>query len=141
DNFSMAEPDNRDSSYNSMQLKLQKRFAGGAQVLVSYAIAKLIDNTNSEINWLEASPVGWGDANAYNLRGERSLDAFDVPQRLVLSGVLDLPVGRGKKFAGDVSGATDKVIGGWGVNAIITLQSGFPLSMGGCPGLLSESGV
>ena len=89
DNYSISEPDNRDSIYHSMQLKVQKRFAAGAQVLVSYAIAKLIDNTNSEINWLEASPVSWGDANAYNLRGERSLDAFDVPQRLVIGSILD----------------------------------------------------
>ena len=141
DDFSMAEPDNRDSSYHSMQLKMQKRFAAGAQVLASYAIAKLIDNTNSEINWLEASPVGWGDANAYNLRGERSLDAFDVPQRLVIGSVLDLPFGHGKKFGNDVGTVTDKVIGGWGINTIITFQSGFPIIVGGCPGALSNSGI
>jgi len=141
DNFSIAEPDNRDSSYHSMQLKMQKRFAGGAQVLVSYAIAKLIDNTNSEINWLEASPVGWGDANVYNLRGERSLDAFDVPQRLVIGSVLDLPFGHGKKFGNDVSPLTDKLIGGWGINTIITFQAGYPVIVGGCPGALSNSGI
>jgi hypothetical protein len=141
DDVSMAEPDNRDSIYHSMQAKFQKRFAGGASILASYTVAKLIDNTNSEINWLEASPVGWNDANAYNLRGERALDAFDVPQRFVLSGVLDLPVGRGKKFAGDTSPVVDKVIGGWGVNTIITLQRGFPVLIAGCPGSLSDSGV
>ena len=37
-------------------------------MLASYTIAKLIDNTNSEINWLEAASPSWGDANAYNLR-------------------------------------------------------------------------
>jgi hypothetical protein len=141
DDVSMAEPDNRDSIYHSMQLKVQKRFAAGAQVLVSYAIAKLIDNTNSEINWLEASPVGWGDANAYNLRGERSLDAFDVPQRLVIGSILDLPVGKGKALAGNAGPVADKLIGGWGINTIITFQSGFPVIMGGCPGALSNSGI
>ena len=79
-----------------MQLKVQKRFAAGAQVLATYTIAKFIDNTNSEINWLEAASPSWGDANAYNLRGERSLDGFDVPQRLVIGSILDLPVGKGK---------------------------------------------
>jgi Carboxypeptidase regulatory-like domain len=141
DNYSMAEPDNRDSSYHSMQLKIQERFGGGAQVLVSYSIAKLIDNTNSEINWLEAAAPGWGDANAYNLRGERSLDGFDVPQRLVIGSILDLPFGHGKKYANSVSGLTDKVIGGWGVNTIITFQSGYPIIVGGCPGALSNSGI
>ncbi len=141
DNFSLSEPDDRGSSYNSMQLKLQKRFAAGAQVLASYAISKLIDNTNSEINWLEAAAPGWNDANAYNLRGERSLDGFDVPQRLVIGSILDMPFGHGKAFGANVGTVTDKVIGGWGVNTIITFQRGFPIIVGGCPGALSNSGI
>lgn len=141
DNVAMAEPDNRDSIYHSMQMKVQKRFAAGAQVLASYTVSKLIDDTNSEINWLEASPVGWNDANPNNLRGERSLDAFDVSQRLVLASVLDMPFGRGKKFASNLNGVANKLVSGWGINTIITFQRGFPIIIGGCPGLLSESGV
>jgi hypothetical protein len=141
DNVAMAEPDNRDSIYHSMQMKVEKRFAAGAQVLASYTVSKLIDDTNSEINWLEASPVGWNDANVNNLRGERSLDAFDVPQRFVLASVLDLPIGKGKKFASNLNTVADKLLGGWGINTIITFQRGFPIIIGGCPGLLSESGV
>src|SRR5262249_41342875 len=103
DDVSMEEPDNRSSIYHSLQAKFQKRFSAGASILASYTLSKLIDNTNSEINWLEAASPQWGDSNAYNIRGERSLDGFDVPQRFVLSGILDLPVGRGKKLASDVS--------------------------------------
>jgi len=141
DGVSMAEPDNRDSIYHSMQLKVQKRFAAGAQILASYTVAKLIDNTNSEINWLEASPVSWNDANPNNLHSERSLDAFDVPQRLVIASVIDLPIGKGKKFANNLNGIANKLIGGWGINTIITFQSGFPIIIGGCPGPLSNSGI
>lgn len=141
DNLSMAEPDNRDSIYHSMQLKVQKRFAAGAQVLATYTVAKLIDNTNSEINWLEAASPTWGDSNAYNLHNARSLDGFDVPQRLVIASVLDLPVGKGKKFLGNMHGVANALIGGWGVDTIITFQSGFPISIGGCPGALSSSGI
>ena len=141
DNYSVAEPDNRDSIYHSMQLKMQKRFAAGAQILATYTIAKLIDNTNSEINWLEAAAPGWGDANAYNLRGERSLDGFDVPQRLVIGSILDLPVGKGKAIGGNMSGVADKIAGGWGINTIITFQAGYPIIVGGCPGALSSSGI
>jgi hypothetical protein len=141
DDFTMAEFDNRSSSYDSMQLKVQKRFSAGAQVLASYTIAKLIDNTNSEINWLEAASPSWGDANAYNLRGERSLDGFDVSQRLVIGSILDLPVGQGKLIGKNVNALTDKFIGGWGINTIITFQTGFPIIVGGCPGALSNSGI
>jgi len=141
DGVAMAEPDNRDSIYHSMQLKVQKRFSAGAQVLASYTVSKLIDNTNSEINWLEASPVSWNDANPNNLRSERSLDAFDVPQRLVLAAVLDLPFGRGKKYASNVNGVADKLVSGWGIDTIVTFQRGFPIIIGGCPGPLSNSGI
>jgi len=143
DDVSMEEPDDRDSIYHSLQAKFQKRFSAGASILASYTLSKLIDNTNSEINWLEASSPQWGDSNAYNLRGERSLDGFDVPQRFVLSGVLDLPVGKGKKFAGDMSPMADKVLGGWEVDPIITFQRGFPISMGcgGSDGALGLSGI
>ena len=141
DNVAMAEPDNRDSIYHSMQMKVQKRFAAGAQVLAAYSVSKLIDDTNSEINWLEASPVGWNDANPNNLRGERSLDAFDVSQRLVLASILDMPFGRGKKFGSNLNGVANKLVSGWGINTIITFQRGFPIIIGGCPGLLSESGL
>ncbi len=141
DDVGMAEPDNRNSSYNSFQLKFQKRFSGGAQILATYTISKLIDNTNSEINWLEAASPSWGDSNVYNLKGERSLDGFDVPQRLVIASVLDFPFGKGHKFLGDAKGLTNAIVGGWGFDTIITFQSGFPIIIGGCPGLLSNSGI
>ena len=141
DDVSIAEPNDRNSIYHSMQLKVQKRFSAGAQVLATYTVSKLIDNTNSEINWLEASPVSWNDANAYNLRNERSLDAFDVPQRLVLGSVLDLPFGKGRHFASNLSGVANKLVSGWGIDTIITFQRGFPIIIGGCPGLLSNSGI
>jgi hypothetical protein len=141
DGIAMAEPDNRDSIYHSMQLKVQKRFAAGAQVLATYTVSKLIDDTNSEINWLEASPVSWNDSNANNLRSERSLDAFDVPQRLVLASVLDMPFGRGKKYGSNLNGVANKLVSGWGIDTIITFQRGFPIIIGGCPGPLSNSGI
>jgi hypothetical protein len=141
DDVSMEEVDDRDSSYNSMQLKVQKRFAAGAQLLATYTVSKLIDNTNSEINWLEAASPTWGDSNAYNLHSARSLDGFDVPQRLVIASVLDLPVGRGRKYGSNMNAFANALIGGWGVDTIITFQSGFPIIISGCPGLLSNSGI
>jgi hypothetical protein len=141
DDVAMEEPDNRNSSYNSLQMTFQKRFGGGAQILATYTVSKLIDNTNSEINWLEAASPSWGDSNVYNLKGERSLDGFDVPQRLVIASILDLPFGKGQKFLGNAKGLTNAIVGGWGFDTIITFSSGFPIIIGGCPGLLSNSGI
>jgi hypothetical protein len=117
-----------DSIYHSFQITSQKRFAGGATLLVAYTNAKLISNTDTNTAWLEQSSgnVGFIQDN-YNLRGERSLSSQDVPQRLAVSYVLDLPFGRGKKFLSGLTGPVEKIASGWGVNGITTLQSGFPL--------------
>jgi hypothetical protein len=48
----------------------------------------------------------------------------------VVSYVVDLPFGRGKKIANHVSGLADKMISGWGINGITTYQSGFPVQLG-----------
>jgi hypothetical protein len=122
---------NRNSTYHSLQAKVEKRLRGGGTILASYTVAKLISDTDTLTGWLEtASGTQWGDANSNNIRYERSLTAYDVPQRFVLSYVLDLPFGKGQKFAKDKGGVGGKLISGWGINGITTLQSGFPLGLG-----------
>jgi hypothetical protein len=118
------------SSYNALQLKVQKRFSAGASILLAYTHAKLISDTDTLTSWLEPSVGGSGGSSqdANNLRGERSLSANDVADRLVISYVLDVPVGRGKMLLGNVNGLTNQIVGGWGVAGTTTFQGGFPLS-------------
>lgn len=112
------------SNYHSMQLKYQKRFQGGAGVLVSYTASKLITDAESQTSWLEPTA---GVQNPYNMRLERSLSSQDVPQRLVISGNYDLPFGRGKQFLGNTIGLMGKLVSGWVMNGILTAQKGVPL--------------
>ena len=126
--FNLVAPMNRNSIYHSAQLKVEKRFAQGASILVSYTFAKLISDTDTLTAWLEPGG-GLGVQNWYNLRAERSVTLYDVPHRAVISFIYDLPFGKGKKFAANVGGAANRLIGGWGVNGITTFQSGNPLSM------------
>ncbi len=130
---------NRDSIYHSMQLKVERRFRAGGSLLGAYTWAKFISNTDTLTGWLEASGPG-GVQNNYDLSRERSLSSFDVPHRLVISYVLDLPFGRGQKFLGGVSGPADKLLSGWGVNGIYTAQSGFPLRFGTAVNLTNSFG-
>jgi hypothetical protein len=136
-----SEPNDRDSSYESFQLKVQRRFSGGGTVLASYTISKLISDTNNEINWLGDAAPSWGDVNAYNLRNERSLDGFDVPQRFVLAFVQDLPFGKGQKYGNSLSPVASGFLSGWGIDGIITLQKGFPLNIGGASDTLCNAGI
>jgi hypothetical protein len=119
-----------DSTYNSLQVSVQRRFSGGGTMLVAYTNAKLLSNTDTLTSWLEGSNGGTGAIQDFNnLRNERSLSSQDVSQRLVISYVLDLPFGKGKKFLSNTSGAADKLISGWGLDGVTTLQRGFPVKI------------
>jgi hypothetical protein len=110
-----------------MQVTLQKRFSGGGNFAASYTWSKFIADTDgTDATGME--PTGVAAIQDFtNLRNSRSLLSFDVPQRLTLSYTYDLPVGKGKRFLGNISQGADRVLGGWGLNGITIIQSGFPL--------------
>jgi hypothetical protein len=131
-----------DSNYQSLQVSVQRRFQGGGTMLVAYTNSKLISNTDTLTTWLEDSGVGQvQDWN--NLRGERSVSSQDVSQRLVISYVLDLPFGHGKKFLSGASGVAGKAVSGWGVDGVTSFQRGFPVKItwGGANTALQNAGL
>jgi hypothetical protein len=120
-----------ESSYSSLQATVTRRFQGGGTLLVAYTNAKLLSNTDTLTSWLEGPTGGVpGVQDWNNLRGERSLSAQDVSQRLVISYVLDLPFGHGKPYASNFTGIANGLVSGWGVDGITTFQRGFPLKIG-----------
>ncbi len=118
------------STYNSLQATVTRRFQGGGTLLVAYTNAKLLSNTDTLTSWLEGPTGGVPGVQDWdNLKGEKSLSAQDVSQRLVISYVLDLPFGRGKAYANNMSGFANGAISGWGIDGITTFQRGFPLKI------------
>src|SRR4029077_3866892 len=117
---------NRDSNYHSMQMKMEKRVRGGGTVLVAYTVSKIIGNAETLTGWLDATGTAQ-DNN--NISAERSLLGNDVPQRLSVSYIQDLPIGKGHALLGNVSGVADKLVSGWGINGVSTFQSGYPLGL------------
>jgi hypothetical protein len=118
------------STYNSLQATLTRRFAGGGTMLVAYTNAKLLSNTDTLTSWLESTTGSVGQVQDWNnLKGEKSLSSQDVSQRLVISYVLDLPFGHGKRFAAGLTGVANKVVSGWGIDGETAFQRGFPLKI------------
>src|SRR5262249_55833221 len=115
---------NRDSNYHAMQMKMEKRVRGGGSVLAAYTVSKIISNAETLTGWLDATGTS---QNNNNIQLERSLLGNDVPQRLSVSYIQDLPIGKGRALLGNVSGVTNKLVSGWGVNGVSTFQSGYPL--------------
>jgi hypothetical protein len=122
------------SNYHSLQLKAEKRFSSGGTVLASFTFSKVISDTETITAWLDNVLGGVaGIQNWYDLRSEKSMSSYDSRRRLTLAYVNDLPFGKGKRFLSNVAGIADKLVSGWGVNGVTTLQDGFPLQFTAAP--------
>lgn len=115
------------STYNAAEITFSHRWAQALQVGVSYTISKFIDNDAGQAEWANIGSAE--DRNAYDRIAEKSLDGDDIPQSLVVNYVYQLPVGHGKRFASDLKGVGDAVLGGWQLSGITTYKAGFPLSI------------
>src|SRR5207244_3774863 len=125
--------------YHALQARIEKRFGEAGILGANYTWAKLLSNTDSLANG-GVNGTGPGTVqNWNNLAAEKSLASFDVTHRAVINYVLNIPVGRGQKFLGTVSGVADKLISGWAINGITTFQSGFPLNFQASPTILSST--
>jgi Carboxypeptidase regulatory-like domain len=127
------------STYNAMQVKVEKRFNQGGVLLADYTWAKDVGTADTQTGFLEGGVQEGQFQDWNNIPAEYSQLSYNVPQRFVLSYVLDLPVGKGKRFLGNTSGVVDKAVSGWGVDGITTLQSGFPLVLTAQPTYVSSN--
>jgi Carboxypeptidase regulatory-like domain/TonB dependent receptor len=110
------------SDYHSLQAQYERRMTSGLQFLAAFTWSKTIDDACGAIDTCQ--PQLYTD---YKL--ERGLSNQDQPYRLVLSSLYELPFGRGKRFANNISKPLDYLVGGWQINGIYTLQAGQPFSI------------
>ncbi|MBL8211546.1 MAG: TonB-dependent receptor [Bryobacterales bacterium] len=122
---------NASSSFHSVQLLLEKRFSDGLSAMISYTGSKLITDNFALGGGGDASGTGDFRIGAYNRSLEKAIDIDDVSQRLVASGVVEVPYGRGRKFGSGIPRALDAIAGGWQFNTVTTLQKGRPLQVRG----------
>ena len=99
---------------------------------MTYVVFKSIDDsstTDDSISWLGGGLNGLtlGVQNPYDLKAERSLSTFDIPQVFQVSYVYALPFGRGKAFGSNMNKVLNAFVGGWQTNGIIRLSSGRPI--------------
>jgi hypothetical protein len=106
-------------NYNALQTKLETRALAGSTILVSYTYGRCL--TDGTFNGATREQSGgfqyYGPCN------------YDLHHNLVMSGVYDLPFGRGKKFLNGASGFAQGLVGNWGLSGVGTLQSGLPYTL------------
>ncbi len=118
------------STYNAMQMRLQKRYSAGVSFLAAYTLSKSIVSGGGYTG-LGDDAAGSRPLDTQNRRLEKRIAGFDTPHNLVLSWGYELPFGKGKRFASGAGRAANMVVGGWQVNAIQRYVTGTPIGVGG----------
>ena len=109
------------SSYNSLQMRAEKRFSHGLSFMAAYTWAHSID---------DASNANLGAQNNDDFRDFRHPEweygnsSFSVRHRAVFSYIYELPFGHGKQLAGHVGSGMNAIIGGWQLAGVATISSG-----------------
>lgn len=111
------------SSYDSLQMKLERRFSGGWQYLASYTYSLTKDVSNGAWD----NNYGFADVDNPDVNFGRS--GMNFPHIFTFSSVYEIPFGRGQKFGGDMNRVLDAFIGGWQLTPILRIQSGNPFDI------------
>ena len=128
-NVSMVAPMWGNSNYQSLNIKVEKRFTHGLNFLANYTWSKFIDDVPASFELGASSGAGTSNElqNYYNRKAEKALSGNDVPQRFVLSSAYELPIGKGKRWLANGFGSS--VIGGWTLSLITVVQHGAPMEL------------
>jgi hypothetical protein len=102
--------------YHSFQFTASKRFARGFTVQGSYTLQKWMQAVNL-LNPSDPAPV-------------REISDADAPHRVNVSSVWSLPFGKGRALLANGNGVIDRLVGGWEISGIWSIQSGFALPWG-----------
>ncbi|MGH9839309.1 MAG: hypothetical protein ACREEM_11055, partial [Blastocatellia bacterium] len=115
---------NGQSTYHSLQARVERRFAGGSSFLAAYTWSKSIDDVSGISSGADDLAQ-----DSYNLRAQRAVSNFDIPHRFVMSSTWAFPVGKGRRFFNDAGPVLSAIISDWQVNSITTWQSGQPFTL------------
>ncbi len=104
------------SWYHSLTFTASKRFAKGYTVQGSYTFQKWMQAVNL-LNTADPAPL-------------REISDADAPHRFNISSVWSLPFGHGRALLNNSNRLVDRLVSGWELSGIWSLQSGFPLAWG-----------
>ena len=122
------------SNYHAFEAQLQRRFANGMQFQVSYTFAKSLDTRSYDPTFTTIPTGSYQSSSSIPFdNGRRSLNyaRSDFDRRHALQGnwVYELPFGSGRQWLRNLNPVVDRIVGGWGLSGIFTVQSGRPFTV------------
>ena len=115
------------SSYNALQIDLTRRLSRGFEIRANYTWSKNLD-MNSGLTGAQAKNQAQMVLDRNNPRRDWGPSALNPASQASISGRYELPFGHGKHWLKSAGGVENKLIGGWQLNGIATLLSGFPFT-------------
>jgi hypothetical protein len=122
------------SNYHALQLQLQRQFTGGATFQFSYTYAKSTDTRSFDPAFSRVSrgTVKSASSTPYDIHNRRlNYAASDFDRTNVFQGtwVWQLPFGKNGRWGRDWNAFASRLLGGWEVAGILTLESGRPFTI------------
>ncbi|HEX7332873.1 MAG TPA: TonB-dependent receptor [Pyrinomonadaceae bacterium] len=114
-----------ESYYDAATIELRRRLSGGLLVQANYTFGKAIANTYASSSAVFDQPNTLRDPNL-----RRGVAPFDITHGFKANFIYELPVGQGRKYFSGARGIVNGLLGGWGFNGNIRMQSGSPFSLG-----------
>jgi hypothetical protein len=115
------------SRYNALQTDIARRLKQGLEIRANYTWSKNLD-MNSGLTGAQSSNQSQMVMDPYDLSRDWGPSALNVAQQASISLRYQLPFGHGQPVLGNMTGIGEKIVGGWQVNGIITMLSGFPFT-------------
>jgi len=119
------------ANYNAFTVKVEKRMSNGLQFITSYALSHVMTNACLPLSNTCPAP------NPLDFSSMYSNAQWDHRHSFTTGFVYELPIGKGKALGGTMNSALNTVVGGWGLNGILTIRTGAPLDVNynGCQGV------
>ena len=122
---------NGNQAYNALQAVLQKRLGNGLEYSVAYTYSKcMTDSSGYYGSWGgQTTPTSPYWQNLYDKKAEWGPCYYDATHVLTSYATYDLPFGRDRKYGKNMNKVVNAVVGDWQVNGILSLHTGFPLTI------------
>ncbi len=112
------------TSYNALQVKLEKKWAHGFYLINSFTWSKAIDNAPGH---LETYNGDSSRINFYNIASERGLSSYHTTANNSIGLIWDVPFGKGRRWGSSLNPVVNGILGGWRTTLINSSRTGYPI--------------
>jgi len=113
------------SYYDAVTVEFRRRMTRGLLFQGSYTFGKALANT-----YASSSAVFDQPNDLLNPKSRKGEAPFNITHGLKMNFIYEMPFGQGRTWLSGIHGWKEKLLGGWGVNGNIRIQSGSPFSLG-----------